>query len=428
MKDGGVIIAKNKVQVTKLLPVFELFGISTVFFIIDLFRGLFGYIHFFPNPYLLITIFTASRHSIVFGLTNSILNVLYQYISIYTNIVKNNGDLSLIYSFDFAKYPIVYLVTAFIFGLLKELDTLRIKNAEQQVKDREKIIDDLKEILRRHKDAIQDLKEKLSLENKGISLLVERLREMQISKPEDIYNEGVELISNFIGAENVSIYTLDASGFLRVKVRKGEGILPNSLRPDDSIVLKYALKDGTANINVQIITDEQGKLPVEPAIASTIKNGDNLIGIIIIEIIDPFKLNKNTETYLKVIGDWFATMLASSQSITHELEILTTNADGTIRIEYYESYFEDYKKRWDRFRMPFSLLKVKTGEAHKEEILKIKRKMDIVFSEKNEQEVVLTFLLGVCDSQGLQKVLERLKNKSGKEFEIITSWSSDNDG
>jgi hypothetical protein len=78
--------------------------------------------------------------------------------------------------------------------------------------------------------------------------------------------------------------------------------------------------------------------------------------------------------------------------------------------------------------MPFSLLKVKTGEAHKEEILKIKRKMDIVFSEKNEQEVVLTFLLGVCDSQGLQKVLERLKNKSGKEFEIITSWSSDNDG
>ena len=97
MKDGGVIIAKNKVQVTKLLPVFELFGISTVFFIIDLFRGLFGYIHFFPNPYLLITIFTASRHSIVFGLTNSVLNVLYQYISIYTNIVKNNGDLSLIY-------------------------------------------------------------------------------------------------------------------------------------------------------------------------------------------------------------------------------------------------------------------------------------------------------------------------------------------
>jgi hypothetical protein len=188
------------------------------------------------------------------------------------------------------------------------------------------------------------------------------------------------------------------------------------------------LKDGTANINVQIITDEQGKLPVEPAIASTIKNGDNLIGIIIIEIIDPFKLNKNTETYLKVIGDWFATMLASSQSITHELEILTTNVDGTIRIEYYESYFEDYKKRWDRFRMPFSLLKVKTGEAYKEEILKIKRKMDIVFSEKNEQEVVLTFLLGVCDSQGLQKVLERLKNKSDKEFEIITSWSSDNDG
>jgi len=237
----------------------------------------------------------------------------------------------------------------------------------------------------------------------------------------------VELISNFIGAENVSIYTLDASGFLRVKVRKGEGILPNSLRPDDSIVIKYALKDGTANINVQIVTDEQGKLPVEPAIASTIKNGDNLIGIIIIEIIDPFKLNKNTETYLKVIGDWFATMLASSQSITHELEILTTNADGTIRIEYYESYFEDYKKRWDRFRMPFSLLKVRTGEVYKEEILKIKRKMDIVFSEKNEQEVVLTFLLGVCDSQGLQKVLERLKNKSGKEFEIITSWSSDND-
>jgi len=33
MKDGGVIIAKNKVQVTKLLPVFELFGISTVFFL-----------------------------------------------------------------------------------------------------------------------------------------------------------------------------------------------------------------------------------------------------------------------------------------------------------------------------------------------------------------------------------------------------------
>jgi len=116
------------------------------------------------------------------------------------------------------------------------------------------------------------------------------------------------------------------------------------------------------------------------------------------------------------------------QSITRELEILTTNDDGTIKIEYYKSYFEDYKKRWDRFRMPFSLLKVRTGEVYKEEILKIKRKMDIVFSEKNEQEVVLTFLLGVCDSQGLQKVLERLKNKSGKEFEIITSWSSDNDG
>jgi len=426
-----VILIKNKKNIYILL---EIFLLTSVIFLFDINPfGFFDVIlfnatvnkgslfQFYIDPYLFIIIYASTRYGTLYGLLNSTLTILYMFIS----IITNNVDIYLVNDTNsfILLHVAVYLGSSFVFGILKDIDNIKNANLQNRTLFLEEVIDDLKNTLRKHEDAIDDLKEKLSLENKGVSLLVEKLRDIQISKIEDVYNNGIELISNFIGADTVSIYNLEKNGFLRLKVRKGEGLMPNSLVPEDSIVMKYALKNGVANINVLLLTDETGKIMNEPAIAASIKSKNEVLGFIIVELISPNKLNKNTETYLNVISDWFATMLNSSEIVNKELEVLTKNEDGSYKFEYYNRYFDDYLERYKRFKMPFSTLGLKVVPERKNDFINLMRKMDIVFSKPEEDQ--LFFIFGICDTEGLSKVISRMNTNFGGDFEILSEKSYD---
>ena len=384
-------------------------------------NGSAAYVDTFPNPYLIIVIYAASRYGTVFGFIDAFINIIYMFISILTYYGSIDEISKSLDKLDLFKYPIIYLIMAFIFGILKDIENIRSLNLKSQVKEREKIIDDLNKLIEEHQNAIDNLREKLTIEDKGVSMLVEKLRDVHINKLEDVYNEGVELISNFIGAETVSIYNLEKNGFLRLKVRKGKGLLRNSLMPDDSIVIKYAIKNDVANINVMFLTDEESKIDFEPSMVSVIKSLDKIIGLVVVENIDVNKLNKNTESYLRIVSDWLSSMLSSSLAINKELEVIMKNKDGTIKNNYYEKFFEDYLVRWKKFKMPFSYLKIKANPETRKKIITSKRAMDIVF--KGEDNEKLQFIFGICDKTGLEKIIERFKNIYGDDVEILERGS-----
>ena len=255
------------------------------------------------------------------------------------------------------------------------------------------------------------------LERQGVSLLVEKLKDIEYNSAEDIFNEAIDLISEFISAKTVSIYTLSKNNFLRMKVRKGPQFLPNSFSSDKSVVISMAKEFGSANVNVLYLTEMEYDFEYEPAMAVSIKSENVILGFIMVEIIDPEKINKNTETYMKILADWLSTLLLASKELSgNEKEVLV------YPIDEFERILVKIEERKERFKIPYSVIKLKVSDENS--LVKIQsfiRDTDFAFFDENNKKV--NIILTSCSKDGLEKALKRMSGE--KDFSILEAYTKE---
>ncbi|WP_206076180.1 hypothetical protein [Marinitoga lauensis] len=245
-------------------------------------------------------------------------------------------------------------------------------------------------------------------------MLVEKLKDIEYNSSEDIFNETIELISEFIYAKTVSIYTLGKNNFLRLKVRKGPQFLPNSFPMDKSIVISMAKEFGSANANVLYLTEMEYDFEYEPAMAVSIKHDEEILGFIIVEIIDPEKINKNTEIYLKILASWLNTLLLAAQD-------LTENENKIFKpMEKFNNILEKIEERRERFKIPYSVIIAKYSNDISIDILKtFIRDTDFLFFDEKKKE--FRIILTSCAEEGLKRVLNVISKYSG--IKVLEAYS-----
>ncbi|MBB6062192.1 hypothetical protein HNP65_000614 [Thermosipho japonicus] len=390
----------------------ELSIINLIIFILDLLFKNYGYITVNPNPYLILNLYVAIRYGTNIFFVSATLSTFFYFLSIHIQYGLN--VYLILFSWPVLKIPLFVLSLGFLIAFFRDSYIQTINEQEEKIKILSKKIETLEDTIRKYENLTNDLQNKLLLENKGVSIFVDKLKDIEYNNPEDIFNEAVELIYDFIEAKTVSIYTLSNNDFLRLKVRKGPQILPNSFPLEKSKVLSTAKDLGFASASILYLSNIDIDFSFEPAMASKIEHMGKILGFIVIENIDPEKINKNTETYLKILSDWLSNMLY----VSSELENQIIKND----IEKFNFIFEKIEERFERFKIPYSFIKAKVKEiSNIENIKKFIRETDFVFFDEKNSE--LKIVLTSCNSIGLKRVLDKLKDF--KQIEIEEAYTKE---
>ncbi|WP_126992615.1 hypothetical protein [Thermosipho globiformans] len=399
-------------QSKSLYSFLELSIINLIIFILDLLFKNYGYITVNPNPYLILNLYVAIRYGTNIFFASATLSTFFYFLSIHIQYGLN--VYLILFSWPVLKIPLFILSLGFLIAFFRDSYVQTINEQEEKIKILSKKIDTLEDTIRKYENLTNDLQNKLLLENKGVSIFVDKLKDIEYNNPEDIFNEAVELIYDFIEAKTVSIYTLSNNDFLRLKVRKGPQILPNSFPLEKSKVLLTTKDLGFASASILYLSNVDIDFSFEPAMASKIEHMGKILGFIVIENIDPEKINKNTETYLKILSDWLSNMLY----VSSELENQIIKND----IEKFNFIFEKIEERFERFKIPYSFIKAKIKEnSNIKNIKKFIRETDFVFFDEKNSE--LKIVLTSCNSIGLKRVLDKLKDF--KQIEIEEAYTKE---
>lgn len=384
----------------------ELSIINLIIFILDLLFKNYSYITVNPNPYLILNLYVAIRYGTNIFFASAALSTFFYFLSLHIQYGLN--VYLILFSWPVLKIPLFILSLGFLIAFFRDNYVQTINEQEEKIKILSKKIETLEDKIRKYENLTNDLQNKLLLENKGVSIFVDKLKDIEYKYPEDIFNEAVELIYDFIEAKTVSIYTLSNNDFLRLKVRKGPQILPNSFPLEKSKVLSTAKDLGFASASILYLSNVDIDFSFEPALASKIEHTGKILGFIVIENIDPEKINKNTETYIKILSDWLSNMLY----VSSELEEQIIKND----LEKFNFIFEKIEERFERFKIPYSFIKAKIKEnSDIENIKKFIRETDFVFVDEKNSE--LKIVLTSCNSKGLKRVLDKLKDFKRIEIE-----------
>lgn len=399
-------------QSKSLYSFLELSIINLIIFILDLLFKNYGYITVNPNPYLILNLYVAIRYGTNIFFASAALSTFFYFLSLHIQYGLN--VYLILFSWPVLKIPLFILSLGFLIAFFRDNYVQTINEQEEKIKILSKKIETLEDTIRKYENLTNDLQNKLLLENKGVSIFVDKLKDIEYNNPEDIFNEAVELIYDFIEAKTVSIYTLSNNDFLRLKVRKGPQILPNSFPLEKSKVLSTAKDLGFASASILYLSNVDIDFSFEPAMASKIEHMGKILGVIVIENIDPEKINKNTETYLKILSDWLSNMLY----VSSELEEQTIKND----LEKFNFIFEKIEERFERFKIPYSFIKAKIKEnSNIENIKRFIRETDFVFFDEKNSE--LKIVLTSCNSKGLKRVLDKLKDF--KQIEIEEAYTKE---
>ncbi|WP_287570031.1 hypothetical protein [Thermosipho sp. (in: thermotogales)] len=399
-------------QSKSLYSFLELSIINLIIFILDLLFKNYGYITVNPNPYLILNLYVAIRYGTNIFFASAALSTFFYFLSLHIQYGLN--VYLILFSWPVLKIPLFILSLGFLIAFFRDNYVQTINEQEEKIKILSKKIETLEDTIRKYENLTNDLQNKLLLENKGVSIFVDKLKDIEYNNPEDIFNEAVELIYDFIEAKTVSIYTLSNNDFLRLKVRKGPQILPNSFPLEKSKVLSTAKDLGFASASILYLSNVDIDFSFEPAMASKIEHMGKILGVIVIENIDPEKINKNTETYLKILSDWLSNMLY----VSSELEEQIIKND----LEKFNFIFEKIEERFERFKIPYSFIKAKIKEnSNIENIKRFIRETDFVFFDEKNSE--LKIVLTSCNSKGLKRVLDKLKDF--KQIEIEEAYTKE---
>lgn len=315
------------------------------------------------------------------------------------------------FSIGVRNFSVILTIFGLPIAVIGEVMNRRLNAVRGELEKARMSIERLEAELQRSRDIVEQLQLRIYYEGEGLIVLLERLRELEILDSEEIITRAVELIAEFFGLRNLHFYRLEGS-FLRYVAGVGTKRLPNSLRVEESQVIRRALETGESTI-ADVIHEGIVPLEKEPFFAVAVGFGGEVLGIFLVEEITYEKFSQTLVRYVRAVGNWLHANLKLVADQERLLAQEYRNPDGTWKEEYYENRRRVMEKRRDLFGIPFQELCVRYDEKVHERIVREFRKSDVVTATHANGRVSLRVLLAVCDEVGATKVLERLRSKYG---------------
>ncbi|AEH51539.1 GAF domain-containing protein [Pseudothermotoga thermarum] len=391
------------------MRVYEIFIFSGLIFLVDIVFKYYGYLTADINPYVLFAVYVAARYGLMSSLILTFLSTLLTILSVYMHYGK--AATQIVLSWATLRVPLLILMISIVAGILTDLRERKIRDLENELVITRNTIKEYKQNLEKYETITNTLQKRIVLEE-GVSAFVEKLRQIELYNREDIFNQAIDLISKFIEATTISIYLLSSNNFLRLRVRKGPGFLPNSFPMNRSLVVSKSAELGVFSVADLYFTSENVDFSIEPAISVAIRSQEKVFGFILVEVISPEHLNRSTQTYLQVLADWLASLLEISSDLTN---LVVTDDE----MKFY-SFLLKISERYEKYKIPYSVIHAKLGNSKEfDELKRLLRETDFVLHKEGELRIILT----VCGEDGLKRVLERLQKVPSLTIEEAYSRS-----
>ncbi len=253
-----------------------------------------------------------------------------------------------------------------------------------------------------------ELKKQIIGAEQSILALYEIASSLESLETESIYTELIGVLTQFIHAKSVSIYTVTSSQFLRLKIRLGESQwMKNSIALED-----FPLMGEILQTRVTFRNTGQANLPL---LVAPILANNQVVGIVMVEEIEFSNLTEYTFQVFKLVMDWTQKSLA--RAILHES---TTEKKAyfpktrLLRPAFFDKRLSEEQKRAKRFELPFAVLEYSLPEEiPKTEIDHLLRSVlrEVDQTGYDEKGGKIRILLPLCNPDTTAMVAERLEKK-----------------
>lgn len=304
------------------------------------------YLELNPHPLFILTIIMALRYGNYRGVLSATICSIF-YIIVF---IKLNGSFTaLLLYFDNYKYILLFFASATVIGTFKDNYTANIN----KLKDENTLIkndyNNLDKAFNTTHKLLEEFKKQIINSEESILNLYEIASRLGTFNIEEIYTETIGILSKYLSASAISIYTYDKrSGYLRLKIRIGDDITEKkSLLVNDSEGFNKVVSEMTA---VRWTDVKENEFPLMSA--PIIKNGE-AIAIVNIEDMGFDKISEYAFQLFKLIIEWVNKSLKQASFVG---ELNSSRYYKGTNIMHYDAFTErliSEKRRRDEFEMEF---------------------------------------------------------------------------
>lgn len=376
------------------------------------------YLRLNPHPLLILSVFMGMRYGNYPGLVGAAISSMF-YMDVF--LKTGGGFLELFRYFANYKYILLFFWSALIFGTFKDNHDMAVARLNEEHKLLKKKNKQLKDSFELTKKVEEELKKQIIGSEESILHLYEIASRLETLDSEQVYTETIGILSKYLGAYSVSIYTYShQNGFLRLKIKIGEtGSLGRSLFVRDSDGFSKVAIEKRA-IKWQDAEDEKFPLMSAPLI----KN-DEVIAVVNVEHMDFDRLSEYAFQLFKLIIDWVNKALDRAIFVDGLMSSKHFPETNLLKYEFFLERFREEERRRREFGMEFGFLQYRAKNMDPESIdgytRKIFRSVDVVgFNPDNEMVYIL---LPATPQENLYLIEERIASRLGNQFEKIEALS-----
>ncbi|MBN4051088.1 MAG: hypothetical protein COA82_04395 [Alkaliphilus sp.] len=367
------------------------------------------------HPLLLVVAFTALKYGNYIGVMSAfIASITFLYVYYLLGL-----DMFLfIMDFDHYKFLLMFFLVAVILGKYKDTKDYMIDSLRQKISELKQENEAVVLTAEKFKYINDELKGQIIGTEDSVLSLYEIASSLETINPEEIYTEIMGVLSKFLHAKAVSIYTIDKNkSYMRLKLKMGETQeIKNSIKINDNPHFVKVIEEKKV---VKIDAFESSETPLLSA--PILKNGE-VIAIINIEDLEFDFITEYTRTLFGIIVDW--TSKALIQSLEYERVVTDMNYyPGTrmMKMDKFNLRLEEEEKRAKKFNSDFKVIKFLKGNISlnvlDEKLNNAIRDVDIIAFNDVTEEVHL--LLPITLSKDVPLIKERIFSEFDYAIETI---------
>lgn len=370
------------------------------------------------HPLLIVVSLIALRYGNYIGIMSALIASL-TYTVAYLSLGR---DLYLfIIDFNYYKFFLMFFLSATVLGRFKDDYDFKMQNKNMEYELLEKDNEELKSEYEKLKFIKEELRKQIVGAEYSITSLYEIASTLETLDSEDVYTEVMHILTKFLKAKMISIYTVDEYGkFLRLKLKKGEDkIIANSIRVKDHLCFTNVLEQKTVIKNKIFYENKDFSCPL---MIGPILKDDRVIAIINIESMDFEMITEYSYNLFKVIVDWINKALVQALEVEEEVNKKRFYSGTSImKYEFFKKRLNEEIERRERYGMDFVLIKLLNKSLSIEQLekvfLKSMRIVDVVAYD--EKERIAYILLPATENKNSLIVQERVLNASNNNLELI---------
>lgn len=337
------------------------------------------------HPLFLITFVIAIRHGFIVGLLSAATSCLV-YI---TGYLYQGLDLALFFqSFNYYKFPLMFLATGYVSGRIHDKHVHDLKTMRDANNDLLEEYNRMEEEHRRTLFMLQEVREEIVGSEYSIFSLYQIATSLQTTSPEKVYTESIGLLHKFIRANSISIYTLEAGGYLRLKIGYGAGLKRQSSVKYMEIPTYRRLVEEKRPMRWPI-----DKKILTPMFSAPIIDNDSVIGIVNIDSIEFEYITEYSFSIFSVIIDWINQAMSQAIELDKKYNITGVSWSNSLTRDQFQAQELEEIERKNKYGLPYCKASYKIPRGNAEDIVfeirKTLRSVDFVYYDSRMRTVYI---------------------------------------